>query len=67
MTFIPAKTSVSGVQLFPGLVVLAGGALYERHGYFAVTTVCAVMTAVVAILLATHIVEPRSAPRDAGA
>ncbi len=47
-----------------GLVVLAGGAIYQRHGYLAVTTLCAVMTAVVAILLATHIVEPRKAPRD---
>jgi MFS transporter, DHA1 family, inner membrane transport protein len=44
-----------------GLVVLAGGALYERHGYLAVTTLCAAMTLLVAILLTTHIVEPRSA------
>ena len=43
-----------------GLVVLAGGALYERHGYLAVTTLCAVMTLLVAVLLATHIVEPRT-------
>ena len=43
-----------------GLVVLAGGALYERHGYLAVTTLCAAMTLLVAILLTTHIVEPRS-------
>ncbi len=42
-----------------GLVVLAGGALFERHGYIAVTTVCATMTFLVALLLATHIVEPR--------
>lgn len=48
-------------QLGIGLVVLAGGAIYERHGYLAVTTLCAVMTALVAILLATHIVEPRAA------
>ena len=48
-------------QMGIGLVVLAGGAIYERHGYFAVTTLCAVMTALVAILLATHIVEPHSA------
>jgi MFS transporter, DHA1 family, inner membrane transport protein len=41
-----------------GLVVLAGGAIYERHGYLAVTTVCATMTCLVAVLLATHIVEP---------
>lgn len=48
-------------QMGIGLVVLAGGAIYERHGYLAVTTLCAVMTGVVAILLATHIVEPRTA------
>ena len=53
-------------QMGIGLVVLAGGAIYERHGYFVVTTLCAVMTGVVALLLATHIVEPRAtsqAPR----
>ena len=44
-----------------GLVVLAGGVLYERHGYLAVTTLCAAMTFLVAILLTTHIAEPRSA------
>jgi len=44
-----------------GLVVLAGGAIYEWHGYIAVTTLCAAMTFLVAILLATHIVEPRPA------
>jgi predicted MFS family arabinose efflux permease len=38
---------------------LAGGMLYARHGYLAVTTLCGVMTALVAILLTTHIVEPR--------
>jgi predicted MFS family arabinose efflux permease len=48
-------------QMGIGLVVLAGGAIYERHGYLAVTTLCAAMTALVAILLATHIVEPRTA------
>ncbi len=52
-------------QMGIGLVVLAGGAIYERHGYFAVTTLCAVMTGLVAILLATYIVEPRTAPQDA--
>ncbi|HKT10727.1 MAG TPA: MFS transporter [Terriglobia bacterium] len=51
-------------QMGIGLVVLAGGAIYERHGYLAVTTLCAVMTGVVAILLATHIVEPRAASQD---
>jgi hypothetical protein len=33
--------------------------LYERHGYGAVTTLCAVMTGVVVLLLITHIVEPQ--------
>lgn len=48
-------------QLGIGLVVLAGGAIYEDHGYIAVTTVCAAMTVLVAILLATRIVEPHTA------
>jgi len=51
-------------QMGIGLVVLAGGAVYERHGYLAVTTLCAVMTGVVAVLLATHIVEPRTASQN---
>jgi len=46
-------------QLGIAAVVLAGGVLYQWHGYVAVTTLCAVMTALVAILLATHIVEPQ--------
>lgn len=46
-------------QLGIGSVVLAGGVLYQRHGYFAVTSLCALMTALVAVLLATHIAEPR--------
>jgi MFS transporter, DHA1 family, inner membrane transport protein len=43
-----------------GLAVLAGGALYQRHGYPSVTTLCAVLTLLAAILLATQIAEPRS-------
>ena len=46
-------------QLGIGAVALAGGLLYQQQGYVAVTTLCAIMTAVVAILLATHIVEPQ--------
>ncbi len=49
-------------QMGIGLVVLAGGAIYEGHGYLAVTTLCAAMTGLVAILLATHIVEPHPDP-----
>jgi predicted MFS family arabinose efflux permease len=46
-------------QLGIGSVVAVGGILYEQHGYLAVTTLCAAMTALVAILLTTHIVEPQ--------
>ena len=46
-------------QLGIGTVAFTGGVLYQHHGYIAVTTLCALMTALVAILLATHIVEPR--------
>jgi MFS transporter, DHA1 family, inner membrane transport protein len=46
-------------QLGIGAVALTGGILYEHFGYAAVTTLCALMTAVVAILLTTHIVEPQ--------
>lgn len=45
-------------QLGIGAIALVGGILYQHHGYVAVTTLCAVMTMLVAILLATHIVEP---------
>jgi predicted MFS family arabinose efflux permease len=43
-----------------GLVSLLGGVLYQWRGYLAVTTVCAAMTFTVAVLLTTHIVEPRT-------
>jgi len=56
--FFVALHNISS-QLGIALAVLVGGLLYERHGYVAVTTVCAAMTALVAILLATHIVEPQ--------
>jgi predicted MFS family arabinose efflux permease len=42
-----------------GSVAVLGGFLFERHGYAAVTTLCAAMTGVVAVLLFTHIVEPQ--------
>ncbi len=48
-------------QLGIGAAVFIGGFLYERHGYLAVTSLCAGMTALVAILLATHIAEPQAA------
>ena len=43
-----------------GTTAFVCGLLYERHGYGAVTTLCAVMTGMVAVLLTTHIVEPQS-------
>ena len=46
-------------QLGIGAVALTGGILYEHYGYTAVTTLCALMTALVAVLLGTHIVEPQ--------
>ena len=47
-----------------GIAAFVGGLLYERHGYGAVTTLCAVMTGLVALLLATHIVEPQPTQRS---
>ena len=45
-------------QLGIGATVYAGGLLFQRSGYAAVTSLCAAMTLVVVVLLATHIVEP---------
>jgi predicted MFS family arabinose efflux permease len=44
-----------------GMAAFLGGLLYERHGYGAVTTLCAVMTGLVVLLLITHIAEPQPA------
>lgn len=49
-------------QMGIGATAYIGGILFQRSGYTAVTMLCAVMTAIVAILLATHIVEPRGEP-----
>ncbi len=45
-------------QLGIGATVFVGGLLYQWHGYVAVTSLSAVMAAVVAVLLTTHITEP---------
>lgn len=58
-TFIALRNISS--QLGIGTTVLVAGVLYQRHGYAGVTTFCAVMTVLVAVLLATHIVEPQPA------
>lgn len=46
-------------QMGIGATAYLGGVLFQKFGYAAVTSLCAVMTAVVVVLLATHIVEPR--------
>jgi predicted MFS family arabinose efflux permease len=48
-------------QLGIGAAVFAGGLLYQWRGYFAVTSLSALMTGLVALLLTTHIVEPEAA------
>ena len=48
-------------QMGIGATAYLGGVLFQKSGYAAVTTLCAVMTAAVVVLLATHIVEPRGA------
>jgi predicted MFS family arabinose efflux permease len=52
-------------QMGIGATAYLGGLLFQRSGYAAVTSLCAVMTAAVVILLATHIVEPRGAEESA--
>jgi DHA1 family inner membrane transport protein len=47
-------------QMGIGATAYVGGILFQKSGYAAVTSLCAVMTAVVVVLLATHIVEPLS-------
>ena len=47
-------------QMGIGATAYLGGVLFQKFGYAAVTSLCAVMTAVVVILLATHIVEPQA-------
>ena len=53
--FPPAITRRS--EKFPSAAPVSPDS--QRSEYDAVTALCAVMTAVVVILLATHIVEPR--------
>jgi predicted MFS family arabinose efflux permease len=52
-------------QLGIGVTAYLGGVLFQRSGYAAVTSLCAVMTAGVVVLLATHIVEPLGAQERA--
>lgn len=54
-------------QLGIGATVFAGALLYSWHGYLAVTALSALMAAVVALLLTTHITEPALAEGDAEA
>ena len=48
-------------QLGIGAAVGGGGLLYEWRGYFAVTSLSALMAGLVALLLTTHITEPQTA------
>jgi predicted MFS family arabinose efflux permease len=57
-SFIALRNVAS--QMGIGATVYVGGILFQHHGYAAVTSLCAAMTAVVVILLATHIVEPQA-------
>ena len=61
-SFIALRNIAS--QLGIGSVAVVGGFLFQHYGYSAVTTLCAVMTGVVAILLATHIDEPGAASQS---
>ncbi len=47
-------------QMGIGATAYLGGVLFQRFGYAAVTSLCALMTAAVVVLLATHIVEPQA-------
>ncbi len=65
-SFIASRNISS--QLGIGVAAYVGGLLFQHYGYVAVTSLCAVMTAIVAILLGTHIVEPEgSGHRAVGA
>jgi MFS transporter, DHA1 family, inner membrane transport protein len=52
-----AARSVSS-QAGIGVTAFVGGVLYQRFGYFAVTSLCALMTAAVVFLLSAYIAEP---------
>jgi predicted MFS family arabinose efflux permease len=56
-SFIAMRNVMSQIGI--GATAYVGGLLFQKSGYAAVTTLCAAMTAVVVILLATHIVEPQ--------
>jgi predicted MFS family arabinose efflux permease len=47
-------------QMGIGATAYVGGVLFQKSGYTPVTSLCAAMTAIVVVLLATHIVEPQT-------
>ncbi len=61
-SFIAMRNIASQIGI--ATAALLGGLLYEWHGYAAVTAMCAAMTGLVAILLSTHIAEPKPAPKQ---
>ncbi len=62
-SFIALRNIAS--QMGIGATAYVGGVLFQNSGYGAVTTLCAIMTALVVVLLATHIVEPRGEEGEA--
>jgi predicted MFS family arabinose efflux permease len=63
-SFIALRNIAS--QMGIGATAYVGGVLFQEFGYSAVTSLCALMTAAVVILLATHIVEPRGTEAVSG-
>ncbi len=61
-SFIAMRNIASQIGI--ATAALLGGLLFEWHGYAAVTVMCAAMTGLVAILLSTHIVEPKPLPKE---
>jgi predicted MFS family arabinose efflux permease len=57
-TFVALRNVSSQIGI--GATVFLGGVLYQWRGYGAVTALCALMTAIVALLLVAYITEPRA-------
>lgn len=57
-SYMAARSVASQVGI--GTAAFAGGVLYQRYGYLAVTALCALMTVVVVVLLAGFIAEPQT-------
>jgi len=62
-SFIALRNISSQVGI--GVTAYLGGVLFQKSGYAAVTSLCALMTGIVVVLLATHIVEPQPEGEEA--